>query len=267
MVRHLPCHCLRPLLHFLLPIRSVFDIPPELITDIRETPGELMQQRRLRLGDSVDDYCPRERRVTNHVIVSIVDDEIKQTRCATCDVDHEYKQAKVPSPRRKRSKDSVIANDVGAGQSETHSHAPVADESMDKAILSDSVLKQESPASNNELSMTNAETNADDDVPATSSNESEDEGPVNRPLIRATLSRPEGQTPERKLPDFTVRQPGFRGRSDSGNNKVQRKSRRKNGRGQQSGGNHQHRGQRNNSNRTDGSQRQGASGRGRQRGR
>ena len=228
-----------------------------------------MQQRRLRLGDSVDDYCPRERRVTNHVIVSMVDDEIKQTRCTTCDVDHEYKQAKVPSPRRKRSKDSVLANDVGAGQSETHSHAPVADESMDKAILSDSVLKQELPTSNDELSMTNSKTNAvDDGVPATSGNESEDEGPVNRPLIRATLSRPEGQTPERKLPDFTVRQPGFRGRSDSGNNKVQRKSRRKNGRGQQAGGNHQHRGQRNNSNRTDGSQqRQGASGRGRNHGR
>ena len=228
-----------------------------------------MQQRRLRLGAGVDDYCPRERRVTNHVIVSMVDDEIKQTRCTTCNIDHDYKQAKVPSPRRKKSKNSAITNNVGEGQSEVHSPVPLAGESVDKEILSDSVLKQESQASNNESSMTEFETNAvDDGVPATSRNESEDEGPVNRPLIRATLPRPEGQTPERKLPDFTVRQPGFRGRSDSGNNnKIQRKSRRRNGRGQQSGGNHQYRGQHNDGNRTDGSQRKEASGRGRKRGR
>ena len=227
-----------------------------------------MQQRRLRLGDSVDDYCPRERRITNHAIVSMVDDEIKQTRCTTCDVDHEYKQAKVPSPRRKKSKNSALANDVGAGESEMHPDAPLADESMDKAILSDSVLKQEPSASNDQSSITNSETNAvDDGVSAASRNESEDEGPVNRPLIRETLPRPEGQTPERKLPDFTVRQPGFRGRPDSGNSKAPRKSRRRTGRGQQSGGNHPHRGQRKNGNRTDGSQRQGASGRGRNRGR
>src|SRR5262245_61791875 len=30
-----------------------------------------MEQRPLRLGDNVDDYCPRERRVTNHAIVAI----------------------------------------------------------------------------------------------------------------------------------------------------------------------------------------------------
>ena len=40
-----------------------------------------MEQRPLRLGDLVDDYCPRERRVTNHAIVAIVNDSIRQTRC------------------------------------------------------------------------------------------------------------------------------------------------------------------------------------------
>ena len=48
-----------------------------------------MQQRRLRLGDILDDYCPRERRITNHVVVAMIDDEVKQTRCTTCDADHE----------------------------------------------------------------------------------------------------------------------------------------------------------------------------------
>lgn len=39
-----------------------------------------------------------------------------------------------------------------------------------------------------------------------------DDGPVHRPLIRATLPRPEGQKEARALPDFTMRQPIGRGR-------------------------------------------------------
>src|ERR1044072_9805776 len=61
-----------------------------------------MQQRRLRLGDILDDYCPRERRITNHAVVAMIEDQVKQTRCTTCDADHEYKAARVPPPRRKR---------------------------------------------------------------------------------------------------------------------------------------------------------------------
>src|SRR5687767_13729376 len=64
-----------------------------------------MQQRRLRLGDILDDYCPRERRVTNHAVVAMIDDQVKQTRCTTCDADHDYKQARVPGPRRKKDAD------------------------------------------------------------------------------------------------------------------------------------------------------------------
>src|SRR3990170_4434836 len=59
-----------------------------------------MEQRPLRLGDIVDDYCPRERRITNHAIVAIVEDAIRQTRCTTCDAEHVYKRAKGPLRRR-----------------------------------------------------------------------------------------------------------------------------------------------------------------------
>ncbi len=61
-----------------------------------------MQPRRLRLGDVVDDYCPRERRLSNHVIAAIVDDTIKKTRCSTCDFEHPYKDGKVPTRRSKK---------------------------------------------------------------------------------------------------------------------------------------------------------------------
>src|SRR5688572_30461982 len=61
-----------------------------------------MQQRRLRLGDILDDYCPRERRITNHAVVAMIDEQVKQTRCTTCDAEHEYKDARTPAPRRKK---------------------------------------------------------------------------------------------------------------------------------------------------------------------
>ena len=60
-----------------------------------------MEQRPLRLGDLVDDYCPRERRLTNHAIVAIVGDVIKQTRCNTCEAEHGFKGGKVPVRKKK----------------------------------------------------------------------------------------------------------------------------------------------------------------------
>ena len=36
-----------------------------------------MQQRQLRLGDILDDYCPRERRVTNHAVVAMIGEAVK----------------------------------------------------------------------------------------------------------------------------------------------------------------------------------------------
>src|SRR5438552_2587926 len=74
-----------------------------------------MQQRQLRLGDILDDYCTRERRVTNHVIVAMIGEDVKQTRCATCDTEHEYKHAKVPRQRRKSETPAALYSQVLAG--------------------------------------------------------------------------------------------------------------------------------------------------------
>src|SRR5258705_1596613 len=59
-----------------------------------------MEQRRLRLGDILDDYCPRERRVTNHAVVAMVEEDVKQTRGTTCDAEHVYKGGKAPRRRK-----------------------------------------------------------------------------------------------------------------------------------------------------------------------
>jgi hypothetical protein len=62
-----------------------------------------MHPRQLRVGDLVDDYCPRERRLSNHAVVALVGDDIRQVRCTTCDAEHEYKGGKVPASRRKKA--------------------------------------------------------------------------------------------------------------------------------------------------------------------
>src|SRR5436190_24390203 len=75
----------------------------------------MQQQRQLRLGDILDDYCPRERRVTNHAVVAMVGEDVKQTRCTTCDADHEYKHAKVPRQRRKDTPTALYSQVLAGG--------------------------------------------------------------------------------------------------------------------------------------------------------
>jgi len=167
-----------------------------------------MEQRRLRLGDILDDYCPRERRVTNHVIVAMIEDDVKQTRCSTCDADHEYKQAKVPSTRRKK--------DAGALSAEAIPEVP-------RARLQDvpepADIPEDPPTVDTIEVILEADAAAVDDAGTNepSIDEREDDGPVHRRLIRATLPRPEGQAPERKETEFTVRQQGSRGHEVDGN--------------------------------------------------
>src|SRR5215203_7251308 len=81
-----------------------------------------MEQRRLRLGDILDDYCPRERRVTNHAVVAMIEEKVKQTRCTTCDAEHAYKGARVPA-RRKKETPAALYKEVLAGM-------PEADEAL-----------------------------------------------------------------------------------------------------------------------------------------
>ncbi len=186
-----------------------------------------MEQRRLRLGDIVDDYCPRERRITNHAVVAMIDDQVKQTRCTTCDADHDYKQAKVPVQRKRKEASALEQGTEGPPrrhltESEDVDEAPSAE--SDAAVegdVRDAVL----------------DTPEDADLAESVGVEPpEDEGPVHRPLIRATLPRPEGQMPERKPPEFTVRQPGLRrGRFDGNENSNRDGNQRRASRGPQAG--------------------------------
>jgi len=189
-----------------------------------------MQQRRVRLGDVLDDYCPRERRITNHAVVAMIDDDVKQTRCTTCDAEHEYKHAKVPAPRRKKPVAAVAAAPVEATDSMIVVAEENVGEALDDTIDEVPVLSAESMDVAKETEPVASEEAAS---PA-----ADDEWPVHRPLIRATLPRPEGQAPERKPTDFTIRQTGgrFEGQRNGNKSRGNRQSRQAQGQtsGQQS---------------------------------
>src|SRR5687768_8125866 len=92
-------------------------------------------QRQLRLGDILDDYCPRERRVTNHAIVAMLGADVKQTRCTTCDTEHEYKEAKVPRQRRKTETPAALYAAVLNGGPKRVAHGPEPPKESDPAAV------------------------------------------------------------------------------------------------------------------------------------
>ncbi len=188
------------------------------------------QQRPLRLGDLVDDYCPRERRVTNHAIVAIVEDVIRQTRCTACESEHVYKKGKAPVRKKKDPKatlyDQVLANVTGGPATEPAPEAPAA---AAPAPEPDPV-----PAP---VASSPAEPEPADPEPAAPV--VDEVWTLNRPLIRASLPRNENQPPPpRAIPEFTMHQRSsrgsqhFRGGGPNGNTNNHRGGFRSEGQGQ-----------------------------------
>jgi len=198
-----------------------------------------MQQRQLRLGDILDDYCTRERRLTNHAVVAMVGDDVKQTRCTTCDTEHEYKHAKVPRQRRKSDSPAALYAQVAAGAPKRVTSAQTAasvpsDEHADDLEIDgasapgdivgkgatvehpgDAARELDEHDDDPEVQANLAPeddrvTDSEDGDEGDGEDRKDDEGPVHRPLIRASLPR-EGQPPAaRPIPEFTIRQPGGR---------------------------------------------------------
>jgi hypothetical protein len=177
-----------------------------------------MQQRQLRLGDILDDYCPRERRLTNHAVVAMVGPDVKQTRCTTCDAEHQYKHAKVPRQRRKSDSPPALVAQVAAGAPKRvpHEEPGAANrQSEGESVMEADPLDAPPEPQPEPLPVVHeaeADAPADEDSRTEADgNDDREEGPVHRPLIRASLPRAEGQPPPvRPAPDFTILQPGGR---------------------------------------------------------
>ena len=176
-----------------------------------------MEQRRLRLGDILDDYCPRERRVTNHAVVAMIEDKVQQTRCTTCDAEHVYKGAKEPRRRSRKDSPEGLFREVLAGMPDGES-APAAN----PVVAAAAAARPAKPANDDERSVDEmlaaappvidrqpepaAEVEAAPEVEKEDdSRGAGDDGPFHRRLIRAQLPRIEGQKEIRQEPDFSFR--------------------------------------------------------------
>ena len=160
-----------------------------------------MTEHRPRLGAIVDDYCSRERRISDHAVVAMVGDEIKQTRCTTCDEEHPYKAAKVPAARKKKKSlyTQVLASKDGPGKPAA-SAAKESGDDRTAGVLTRGRSAPEEPEAPEAPEVV---------LPSEPDQIESAAGRVHRRLIRATLPRPEGYVPQpRPLPEFTVRQSG-----------------------------------------------------------
>jgi hypothetical protein len=171
-----------------------------------------MQQRQLRLGDILDDYCPRERRLANHTIVAMVGNDIRLTRCTTCDTEHPYKGGKAPRLRKKKTEveaayDEVLESvkqDAQPAVLVTHSEseesdAPSGEEEAQPQVASDHTDNGNAPEAAPEAVR------------------------LHRPLIRAQLPRIEREPVARPAPEFTIRQANKRqGRFQNNNSRPGR---------------------------------------------
>ena len=172
------------------------------------------QQRPLRLGDLVDDYCPRERRITNHAIVAIVEDAIRQTRCTACEADHVYKGGKAPvrkKPARTKEDEQAVLYDQVLANVTGGTPVPPPPEPV---VVTAPVVAAPPPPVPAPIAEPSQVVAA-----ALAAPEPEPAAPVidegwslNRRLIRASLPRNDNQPPPpRAIPEFTMHQRNVRG--------------------------------------------------------
>ena len=85
--------------------------------------------REPRLGDIIDDFCVRCKRVMNHAVVSVLNGEPAKVRCRTCHSDHDYRHEQPPPPKVDPRKQALFNEvlkkvDPAAGQAATPPEAP-----------------------------------------------------------------------------------------------------------------------------------------------
>ena len=84
-----------------------------------------MMMRDIRLGDDIDDFCVRCKRVMNHNVVSVLNGQAAKVRCRTCHSDHDFRHEQAPPPKvdaRKAALFNEVLKKVAPGD------APAVDE-------------------------------------------------------------------------------------------------------------------------------------------
>lgn len=93
--------------------------------------------REARLGDDIDDFCVRCKRIMNHAVVSLIAGAPAKVRCRTCHSDHDYRHEQAPPPKVD-SRKAALFNEVLKKVSPDGTSAPEdADEAAEVEIEND----------------------------------------------------------------------------------------------------------------------------------
>lgn len=92
--------------------------------------------REHRLGDVIDDYCVKCKRIMNHSVVSVMNNEAAKVRCRTCHSDHDYRHEQAPPPKTDPRKaalyNEVLARVTGAPAGEQDKKTAKTEEQTEK---------------------------------------------------------------------------------------------------------------------------------------
>ena len=71
------------------------------------------QCARPRLGDDIDDFCVKCKRVMNHSVVSILNDAPAKVRCRTCHSDHDFRHEQAAAAESGSAQSGAVQSGSG----------------------------------------------------------------------------------------------------------------------------------------------------------
>jgi hypothetical protein len=111
--------------------------------------------RAARLGDDIDDFCVKCKRVMNHSVVSILNSAPAKVRCRTCHSDHDFRNEQPPppkvDPRKAALFNQVLENVTGLPapavdeKTEEKAEAPVAETPVVEAPVAEAAPVEAKP--------------------------------------------------------------------------------------------------------------------------
>src|SRR5579863_9891955 len=98
--------------------------------------------RELRLGDIIDDFCVKCRRLTNHAIVSLLNGAAAKVRCRTCYSDHDYRNEIAPPTKKELLKQKELYEAVLAGVAPVEAAAVTEEVAVPEVAAAPAVKKK-----------------------------------------------------------------------------------------------------------------------------
>ena len=70
----------------------------------------------LRLGDDIDDFCIKCKRVSNHLVVSLMNGDAAKVRCRSCYSEHDFRNQQAPPSKKELKKQAMLAAEASSAE-------------------------------------------------------------------------------------------------------------------------------------------------------